>query len=82
MIDQSAIAIMGHIQAKTWDVFWLAAGYEEHNSVNNHKCVIDMHIVLFRVVRSIQNYCIKYSTQNQQFACEPIIILAELSAVN
>jgi hypothetical protein len=51
------------IQAKTWDVFWLAAGYQEH-SVNNYKCVTDTHIILVRVIRSIQNSCIKYSTQN------------------
>jgi hypothetical protein len=66
IIDQPAIAI-GHIQAKTWDVFWMAAGYYE-NSVNNYKCVIDTHIILVPVVRSIQNSCIKYSTQNQRFA--------------
>jgi hypothetical protein len=27
-----------------------------------------MHIILVRVIHSIQNYCIKYSTQNQHFA--------------
>jgi hypothetical protein len=27
-----------------------------------------MHIILVRVVRSIKNSCIKYSTQNQHFA--------------
>jgi hypothetical protein len=27
-----------------------------------------MHIILVRIVRSIQNSCIKYSTQNQHFA--------------
>jgi hypothetical protein len=55
--------LLDHIQSKTWDVFWLAATYKEHR-VNNYKCIIDMHIILVRVVHSIQN-CIKYSTQNQ-----------------
>jgi hypothetical protein len=27
-----------------------------------------MHIILVRVIHSIQNSCIKYSTQNQYFA--------------
>jgi hypothetical protein len=27
-----------------------------------------MHIILVRVIHSIQNSCIKYSTQNQHFA--------------
>jgi hypothetical protein len=27
-----------------------------------------MHIILVHVVQTIQNYCIKYSTQNQHFA--------------
>jgi hypothetical protein len=27
-----------------------------------------MHIILVRIVRIIQNSCIKYSTQNQHFA--------------
>jgi hypothetical protein len=58
-------SLLGHIQAKIWDVFLLAAGYYEH-SVNNYKCVIDTHKILLRVVRSIQNS--KYSTQNQHFA--------------
>jgi hypothetical protein len=37
-------------------------------SVTNYKCVIDTHIILIRVVRSIQNSYIKYSTQDQHFA--------------
>jgi hypothetical protein len=36
--------------------------------VSNYKCVIDTHIILVRVVRSIHNSCIKYSTQDQHFA--------------
>jgi hypothetical protein len=60
-------SLLGHIQAKTWDVFWLAAGYCEHR-VNNYKRIIDMHIILVCVVHSIQYSCIKYSTQNQNFA--------------
>jgi hypothetical protein len=36
--------------------------------VNNDKCIIDMHIILVRVIHSIPNSCIKYSTQNQHFA--------------
>jgi hypothetical protein len=31
-------------------------------------CIIDAHIILVCVVRSHQNYCIKYSTQDQHFA--------------
>jgi hypothetical protein len=58
---------LNHIQAKTWDVFWLAAGYQEHG-VTNFKCIIDIHIILVRVIHSIQNSCIKYSTQSQHFA--------------
>jgi hypothetical protein len=30
--------------------------------------IIDTHIILVRIVRSYQNSCIKYSTQNQHFA--------------
>jgi hypothetical protein len=33
---------LGHIQAKTWDVFWLAAGYQEHR-VSNYKSVYNWH---------------------------------------
>jgi hypothetical protein len=63
-------SLLGHIQAKTWDVFWFTAGYWEHR-VNNYKRIIDMHIILVRVIHCIQNSCIKhvkYSTQNQHFA--------------
>jgi hypothetical protein len=60
-------SLLGHIQAKTWDVFWLAAATKEHR-VNNHKCIIDMHIILVHVVHSIQNSCNKYSTKDQHFA--------------
>jgi hypothetical protein len=51
------------------DRYWaiLTTCYKEH-CVNNNKCVIDTHIILVRVVRSIQNYCIKYFTQDQHFA--------------
>jgi hypothetical protein len=59
-------SLLGHIQAKTWDVFWLVAGYYEHR-VNNYKRIIDMHIILVRVIHSIHNSCIKYSTQGQHF---------------
>jgi hypothetical protein len=31
--------------------------------VNNYMCVIDTHMIVVRVVPSIQNSCIKYSTQ-------------------
>jgi hypothetical protein len=41
--------------------------YQGHR-VSNCKRVIDMHIILVRVVHSIQYYCIKYSTQDQHFA--------------
>jgi hypothetical protein len=41
---------------------------DQSDRVNNYKRIIDMHIILVRVVHSIQNSCIKYSTQNQHFA--------------
>jgi hypothetical protein len=71
MIDQSAMAI-GHIQTKTWDVFWLAAGY---HSVNNYECVIDTHVIFVRVVRSIQTACIKYSIQKCSLTLAILIII-------
>jgi hypothetical protein len=45
-------SLLGYIQAKTWDVFWLAAGYYEHR-VNNYKLIIDMHIILVHIVSKI-----------------------------
>jgi hypothetical protein len=36
-------------------------------SVNKYKSTIGTHIILVRIVRSYQNYCIKYATQNQNF---------------
>jgi hypothetical protein len=51
MIDQSAIAI-GPYPGKNMGFDWLPVTKE--HSVNNYKCVIDMHIILVRVVRSIQ----------------------------
>jgi hypothetical protein len=43
---------------------WLQVTKGIH-SVNKYKYLIDTHIILVRVVRSHQNSCIKYSTQNQ-----------------
>jgi hypothetical protein len=56
-------SLLGNIQAKTWDV----TGYQE-DRVNKYKRIIGMHINLVRVIHSIQNSCITYSTQNQHFA--------------
>jgi hypothetical protein len=45
-------SLLGQIQAKTWDGFWLAQ-VTKHR-VNNYKRIIDMHIILVHVVHSIQ----------------------------
>jgi hypothetical protein len=53
-------------------------------SVNNYKSVIDMHIILVRVVRSIQNSCIKYATQNILLKCSltlTILIIIRISII-
>jgi hypothetical protein len=49
------------------------------HSVNNYKCVIDMHTILVRVDCSIQNSCVKYSAQNQHFAT--MFTLIEISFI-
>jgi hypothetical protein len=53
MIDQSAIAI-GPYPGKNRR-FLIGCRLLKACSVNNYKRVIDMHIILVRVVRSIQN---------------------------
>jgi hypothetical protein len=69
MIDQSAIAI-GPYPGKNMRRFfdWLPVTNHCEGSVNNYKRIIDMHIIFVGVVHSIQNSCIKYSTQNQHLA--------------
>jgi hypothetical protein len=65
MIYQSAIAIRPY-PGKNMRNFLIGCRLlrQEHR-VNNYKRVIDTYIIL---VQSIQNCCIKYSTQHQHFA--------------
>jgi hypothetical protein len=64
MIDQSAIATETY-PGKNIETFfdWLPVTKSIVQTA-----ISDTHIILVRIVRCIQNSCIKYSTQNQHFA--------------